>query len=97
MGNENAQVSFTILTQEAHPELLSLHHRMPVILEESSWEEWLEPSSPVDNLKEILARPGPEMIAYQVGKRVNSPQNDDLGLQDPALERQGTLFLVAYA
>lgn len=92
MGSENAQGSFTILTQEAHPGLLSLHHRMPVILEESSWEEWLEPSSPVDNLKEILARPGPEMIAYQVGKRVNSPQNDDPGLQDPFSERQGTLF-----
>ena len=90
--SENAQASFTILTQEAHPELLSLHHRMPVILEESSWEKWLEPSSPVDDLKKILARPGPEMIAYQVGKQVNSPHNDDSSLQNPFSERQGTLF-----
>jgi putative SOS response-associated peptidase YedK len=91
-GTKENEDAFAILTQSAHPGLLHLHHRMPVILEESSWEEWLDPSSPVSGLRETLARPGPEMIAYQVGKRVNSTQNDDPDLQDPSAQRQDLLF-----
>jgi len=32
------------------------------------------------------------MIAYQVGKRVNSTKNDDPDLQDPSAQRQDLLF-----
>lgn len=91
-GTQEHEDTFSILTQSAHPGLLHLHHRMPVILEESSWEEWLDPLSPVSGLRKTLTRPGPEMIAYQVGKRVNSTQNDDPGLQDPSTQRQDLLF-----
>jgi putative SOS response-associated peptidase YedK len=91
-GTKENEDAFAILTQSAHPGLLHLHHRMPVILDESSWEEWLDPLSPVSNLRKTLDRPGPEMIAYQVGKRVNSTKNDDPDLQDPSAQRQDLLF-----
>lgn len=84
--------SFTILTQEAHPGLLELHHRMPVILQESEWKTWIDPTSTTEQLQEILDCPGPEMTAYQVSKRVNSTKNDDPELQEPFSERQSTLF-----
>ena len=83
---------FTILTQSAHPGMLHLHHRMPVILGESDWETWIDPASTTAQLDKILDCPGPEMAHYQVGKRVNSTKNDDPGLQDPSAERQATLF-----
>jgi len=89
---EKTEGSFTILTQEAHPGLLELHHRMPVILQESEWKTWIDPSSTTDQLEQILDCPGPEMTAYQVSKRVNSTKNDDSELQKPFSDRQSTLF-----
>ena len=89
---EKAEGSFTILTQEAHPGLLHLHHRMPLILKESEWKTWIDPYSSTAQLEKILDCPGPEMIAYQVSKRVNSTKNDDSELQKPFSERQSTLF-----
>ena len=83
---------FTILTQSAHPGMLHLHHRMPLILGESDWETWIDPASTTAQLDKILDCPGPEMAHYQVGKRVNSTRNDDPELQDPFAERQATLF-----
>ena len=83
---------FTILTQSAHPGMLHLHHRMPLILGESDWETWIDPSSTTVQLDKIIDCPGPEMAHYQVGKRVNSTKNDDPELQDACAERQATLF-----
>ena len=89
---EKTEGSFTILTQEAHPCLLELHHRMPVILQESEWKTWMDPSSTTGQLDKILDCPGPAMTAYQVSNRVNSTKNDDPELQEPFSERQSTLF-----
>lgn len=91
IGSEEKDV-FTILTQSAHPALLHIHHRMPVILEESDWETWITPSSPLSSLLGILAKPGPEMRAFQVSKKVNSTKHDGDDLQEPFGERQSTLF-----
>jgi putative SOS response-associated peptidase YedK len=91
-GSHPPEDAFAILTQSAHPDLLSLHHRMPVILQESDWEIWLDPASSNVHLEKILLRKGPQMHHYQVSKQVNSTKNDSPELQKPFSERQGTLF-----
>ena len=83
---------FSLLTQNAHPSVLPLHHRMPVILRESDWEIWLDPSSLPELLEKVLLKPGPRMIHYQVSNQVNSTRNDAPELQLPFSERQATLF-----
>ena len=91
-GTKEHEDAFTILTQSAHPGMLHLHHRMPVILGESDWETWIDPASTTAQLDKILDCPGPEMAHYQVAKRVNATKNDDPELQDACAERQATLF-----
>ena len=83
---------FSLLTQSAHASVLPLHHRMPVILRESDWEIWLDPSSLPELLEKVLLKPGPRMIHYQVSNQVNSTRNDAPELQLPFSERQATLF-----
>ncbi len=71
-------LSCTIITTDANERLASLHHRMPVILPESAYERWLDPSerqpAELDDL--IAPYPAEEMDAYPVSTVVNSPAND---------------------
>lgn len=69
--------SYTIITTEPIPELESIHNRMPVILESSCLDTWLQtdrhgPESAVNLLKPY---PG-ELEAYPVSRFVNSPLNN---------------------
>ncbi|TFC27855.1 SOS response-associated peptidase [Cryobacterium sp. TMT2-18-3] len=41
-------LSATILTQDAEGPLAALHNRMPVILAEEWWDQWLDPHTPGD-------------------------------------------------
>ncbi len=74
--------SFTILTTEANEALRGLHHRMPVILREEAWEDWLGPGALEPALLAELFRPYPggELRHWAVSPRVNRPQNDDADL-----------------
>jgi putative SOS response-associated peptidase YedK len=70
--------TFTILTAEAAPEIASIHHRMPVILDPADHDLWLDPAvTDVDRLQPLLAlRDASFLAAYPVSKLVNSPAND---------------------
>ncbi len=70
--------SCTILTTEASEDLRDLHHRMPVILDRSDFEAWLDPGASRDRHLKPLLRPcasGP-LVVRRVSKVVNSPRND---------------------
>ncbi len=92
----------TILTTRANQKLTELHPRMPVILPENSYEDWLHPGGrrPLDTLHALLQPYSADAFAYYpVSKRVNSPRNDDPACLErrPAEEksagaRQGLLF-----
>jgi putative SOS response-associated peptidase YedK len=58
-----------IVTTDALPGFSDLHNRMPVILDEAHWAEWLAGDKPAPATRG-LAR-------YPVSKVVNSPINDD--------------------
>lgn len=71
-------LSCTIITCSPNPMLAEIHHRMPVILPQENYEEWLAPGEqPKENLQHLLtAYPGEDMEAYPVSKFVNKPMND---------------------
>lgn len=78
-------VSTAILTADAHGDLASIHHRMPVILPERLWETWLEADEhEAPYLHEtVLALPAPRLRATPVSTRVNNVRNDGPELIEP--------------
>lgn len=71
-----------ILTTAAVGPNSRLHHRMPVILGEETWREWLEADSQRAN--EIITQSaGTGLLMHEVSPRVNSVKNDDESLITP--------------
>lgn len=65
--------SCTILTAAAVPEIEHLHKRMPVILPQSQYQSWLNPSATVEEAKTVLNETrGRELVSYRVDRAVNS-------------------------
>ena len=66
--------TFTIITTTANDLTKSIHNRMPVILDQGNYGDWLHAGGGTDLLKPFSAD---RMIAYEVGTRVNSVRNND--------------------
>lgn len=71
--------SCAILTTEPNESLKDIHERMPVILPEAEYDQWLDPAIRQAQLLQPLLRPYPseDMTAYPVSPRVNDPAHDD--------------------
>ena len=70
-----------------------IHDRMPVILDPSDYDVWLDPTLEKGEALTGLLRPypGDDMEAYTVGTAVNNPRNDGPTLiehQSPPEERR---------
>src|SRR5262245_43699234 len=77
--------TFTIITTEANDLLASIHERMPVLLPESEWGRWLDPSyNDVDALQQLLV-PAPEtdIEMWPVSTLVSKADNDGPELLEP--------------
>ena len=75
-------VSCTILTTEPNDAVRPVHDRMPVVLEASARERWLDPDADPTALKALL-KPYPGTLeGDRVSPRVNNPENDDPSLLD---------------
>jgi putative SOS response-associated peptidase YedK len=70
--------SCTIITTEPNELMSRLHNRMPVILPETAYAQWLDPSPQKPEALQNLLVPYPtkQMAAYPVSTLVNSPGND---------------------
>jgi len=70
--------SCVIVTTNANDTVAPLHDRMPVVLEERDWDRWLDPEAgDVDTLAQLLTPADDDLlVAYPVGTRVNSADND---------------------
>jgi putative SOS response-associated peptidase YedK len=71
-------LSATIITTEPNQLLKPIHNRMPVILPDSAYQQWLQPGEvDVQKLNPLL-RPfdADQMQAYPVSRMVNNPKND---------------------
>ncbi len=73
--------TYAIITTSANTFMERLHNRMPVILGQDIEEEWLDPTTPLTRLLDLLAPFEPaKMVADPVSSRVNNVRNDDLSL-----------------
>jgi putative SOS response-associated peptidase YedK len=83
--NSNLDVtSCTILTAPAAKEIRHIHDRMPIILEYSSFTDWLSPGTEVDDARELLLENrGHELVSYRVSRSVNSSKSEGAALIDP--------------
>ena len=80
--------SCTLLTTEPNALLRPLHNRMPVILNPTDYELWLDPQVQEPERIQPLLRPYParEMDAYPVSRLVNRPANDSPGCIEPLVD-----------
>ena len=77
-GMDEPLRSCTIITCPPNAFLEEIHHRMPVILPQDAYAEWLAPNQQsADRLQPLLVPYGDEeMEAYPVSRFVNRPTND---------------------
>ena len=70
--------TFTILTTDANARVRPIHERMPVMLDETQFDGWLDPQASRSSLERLL-RPYPaeKVHTYAVSTRVNKVENDD--------------------
>lgn len=82
---EEKLFTFAVVTTTPNAVVEPLHDRMPVVLSPEAWEAWLDPSTPLEEVKALL-RPSPaeRMTVYPVSRLVNSPKNDGPELVAPA-------------
>jgi putative SOS response-associated peptidase YedK len=73
--DETVTRSFTIMTTAPNAEMAELHDRMPVILEQQDWPDWL---AEVEGDYAALLRPAPGGLLriWPVDQRVGSPRNN---------------------
>lgn len=82
--------SCSIIVTQASGALTEVHDRMPVILADEAWSEWLNPElrNP-ESVRAVMAKQDPEeLLIYPVSRRVNSPANDDAELILPCSETE---------
>jgi putative SOS response-associated peptidase YedK len=70
--------TFTIVTSAPNEAMASLHNRMPVILDERDWADWLDPTfRERGRLRAMLEpRDEPELAIRAVSQLVNNVRND---------------------
>jgi|1186.fasta_scaffold105071_2 putative SOS response-associated peptidase YedK len=74
--------SCTIVTTRANTVLEPIHHRMPVVLDECRWDEWLDPANDDVGALGAMLEPAPDewFDVFPVSARVNTPDNNDADL-----------------
>lgn len=73
--------TFAIVTCPANELMNEIHHRMPVIVAPEDYDRWIgDEPNPADLLKPF---PSELMTMWPIGRKVNSPANNDPGILDP--------------
>jgi putative SOS response-associated peptidase YedK len=73
---------FAIITVPSNELVAQIHNRMPLILPKVAYERWLGLEPHPHDL--LVPFPAEQMATWPVSIRVNSPDNDDASLLDPA-------------
>ena len=75
--NTGSGEAASVITCEPNSLMSAIYNRMPVILSDEQYEEWLHPQSSPDALSSLLIpREWPEMTAWDVSNAVNRAGND---------------------
>jgi putative SOS response-associated peptidase YedK len=85
-GDDAWLTTFTIVTTDAEPGLDVIHDRMPFVVPEDRWAEWLDPElTDPDAVRALLQPPVPgRFVATAISTRVNAVSNNGPELFEPA-------------
>lgn len=77
--------SATVLTTAANRFMAPIHDRMPVLLEPSQWEAWLDPANDDVDVLSAMCVPADEgtLRSHRVGREVGNVRNRDASLIEP--------------
>ncbi|WP_419915339.1 SOS response-associated peptidase [Candidatus Poriferisodalis sp.] len=84
-GPRQALHSATVLTTAANGFMAPIHDRMPVLLERSQWETWLDPANDDLDVLSAMCVPADEgtLRSRRVGREVGNVRNRDASLIEP--------------
>ena len=87
-GTPDARHSFSVLTTSANDMMAKIHDRMPLILDRSGVEEWIDPEVHERDALKNLMKPCPNswLAATEVSTLVNSAKNNSPELLEPLQE-----------
>lgn len=92
MGADGSEMrSMAILTTESDEVVGKVHNRMPVVVDEENFDDWLDCMNVrADEALQIVAKGSRVSFEIEeIDRRVNNPRNDDPEVQKPV---QGQLF-----
>jgi putative SOS response-associated peptidase YedK len=91
-SDEGRLVSCVLVTTSANEVVRPLHDRMPVLLDASAWDAWLDPGNDDREALSALLRPAPDGLleAIPVSAAVGNVRNDGPELVEPV--DPGVLF-----
>ena len=73
-----------LITTQANDLMRPIHQRMPVILDESTYDAWLDPAATANTLKQLLQpTSNEELETWQVSTAVNNVKTDGPDLVEP--------------
>jgi putative SOS response-associated peptidase YedK len=78
-GGDGSEIeSCTIIVTSGNKLMQAIHDRMPVILQKTSWDQWLDNKNTDPTVLQTLLTqyPSEEMTAWQVSTVVNSPKHN---------------------
>jgi putative SOS response-associated peptidase YedK len=74
----------TVITTDAEDDLGHIHDRMPLMVEQERWADWLDPAAPPDHLLDLLVPAAPGRLeAYPVSTLVSNVKNNGPELLEP--------------
>lgn len=87
-GPEGPVESFAIVTTAANARLAPIHSRMPVILDPSDFDAWLDPNHPANESGALLKPASDDAVeAYPVSTHVNNVRNIDEACIAPLVDQ----------
>lgn len=88
------RLTFTVITTAATPELAVIHDRMPVMIDQADWTEWLDPAVPGKELPPPMLEAGYRLglVAEPVSVAVGNVRNNGPSLIVPITPDEGLLF-----
>ena len=88
------RLTCTVITTAATPELAVIHDRMPVMIDEADWAEWLDPRIPGKELPPPMLEAGFHLalVAEPVSTAVGNVRNNGPALIVPIAPDEGLLF-----
>jgi putative SOS response-associated peptidase YedK len=88
-----AHDTFSIITTSSNELIAPFHTRMPVILPQNSWHQWLDSTAPTEKLLALLkSYPAEEMQFHPVDQLVNNVHSDNENCIKPFEPAQRMLF-----